>query len=151
MNKMATKLIAVIALTVLALTIGTTTYAAISVNKNLSSSGSVTVSANLGVYSDSSCTTPLTTINWGTPTPGASVVRTVYIKNTGTGVSLTLSMAPSNWTPSNANTYMTLTWSPTTSTLAPGASTAATLTLTVSSGITDITDFSVQINITGNQ
>lgn len=151
MNKTISRLIAVIVLTALAFALVYTSYGAITVNKNLSSSGSVTVSANLGVYSDSSCTTPLTTINWGSPTPGASVVRTVYIKNTGTGVSLNLGMTPSNWTPSNANTYMTLTWSPTSSTLAPGASTAATLTLTVSSGITDITDFSVQINITGAQ
>jgi hypothetical protein len=151
MNKITTRLIAVIALTTLALALGYTTYGAITVTKNISSAGSVTVSANLGVYSDSNCQTPLTTIDWGTLSPGGSVTKTVYIKNTGSGVSLNLNMTPSNWSPANVNNYLTLTWNPTSATLGPGASTAATITLTVSSTITDVTNFSVQINISGSQ
>jgi hypothetical protein len=151
MNKITTRLIAVIVLITLALALGYTTYGAISVNKTLSSTGSVTVSPNLGIYSDSNCQTPLTTIDWGNLSPGGSVTKTVYIKNTGSGVSLNINMSPSNWSPANVTNYITLTWNPTSTTLAPGASTAATLTLTVSSGITDITNFSVQVTIAGTQ
>jgi hypothetical protein len=151
MNKITTKLIAVIVLITLTLALGYTTYGAITVNKTLSSQGSVIVSPNLGIYSDSTCQTPLTTIDWGALSPGESVTKTVYIKNTGSGVSLNLSMSPSNWNPANVNNYMTLTWNPTNSTLAPSASTAATLTLTVSSDIIDITNFNVQVTIAGTQ
>jgi hypothetical protein len=58
-------------------------------------------------------------------------------------------MAASNWSPSGANSYITLTWSPTSNTLSPGASTKAVITLTVSSTIVDIQNFNVQIAING--
>lgn len=151
MNKTTTRLIAVMVLISLALALGYTTYGALTVNKNLSSEGSIIVSADLGVYSDSTCQIPITTIDWGSLSPGESVTKTVYIKNTGSGISLNLSMSPSNWNPANVDNYMTLTWDPTVPTLAPGASTAATLTLTVSSSIIDITTFDVQITIVGTQ
>jgi hypothetical protein len=139
----------VLALTIIAIVTTFGTYAAISVSQSVSSSGTVTVSANLGVYSDSSCQTNLTTINWGTLTPGGNITRTIYIKNTGLGVSLSLNMATSNWNPTSANGPVTITWNQAGTRLAPGQSTAAVITLAVSPTITDITNFSVQITITG--
>lgn len=139
----------VIALVLVATVLTVTTYGAITVSKNLSSTGAINVSANLGVYSDSACTTSLSTIDWGTITPGNTVTKTVYVKNTGTGTSLALSMATSNWSPASASTYMTISWNRQGTTLAPGVSTAATITLTASSSTVDITSFSVQISITG--
>ncbi len=149
MRKTKTIILASTALASIWIMLAATTYAAITVNKNVSSSGSISVSANLGVYSDSGCTTPLTAISWGTLAPGQDTTRTIYIKNTGGGVSLTLTMSASAWTPQGASNYMTITWKPTSATLAPGASTAATITLSVSSSIVDVTNFSVQISIIG--
>jgi hypothetical protein len=143
--------IALSALTLIAIALTTTTYGALSTTKNVNSSGSITTSANLGVYSDSACTVPLTSIDWGTLAPGSTTTKTVYIKNIGTGVSLTLSMAASSWSPSAAGQSLTLTWDKAATTLAPNQSTAATFTLSVSSGITGVTSFDVQISITGTQ
>jgi hypothetical protein len=140
---------AVIVLVTIAVALTLTTYAAISTTQNVSSSGAVTTSANLGVYSNVGCTTPLSSVNWGTITPGANITQIVYIKNTGTGLSLALSMGTSSWTPAGANGPITLTWNQEATRLTPGQSVAAVLTLSVSSSIADVTNFSVQINITG--
>jgi len=91
----------------------------------------------------------LSSINWGTLTPGTPITQTIYVKNTGSGLSLALSMGTSSWTPAGANGPITLTWNQEGTRLQPGQSVAATLTLTVSSTIADVTNFSVQINITG--
>jgi uncharacterized protein YcnI len=128
-----------------------TSYAALTVNKSVLSAGSVTVSADLTVYSDSACQNNLTSVNWGTPTPGTNVTKTIYIKNTGSGVSLALSMNTSGWNPTSANGPITLTWDQEGTKLNPGQSTAAILTLKVSSTIVDVTNFSVSISITGTQ
>lgn len=149
MQKNKTIVIASIGLVVLSLILTATTYAALTTTQSLSSSGSITVSPNLGVYSDSACTVPLSSITWGSLSAGGSATKTVYVKNTGSGASLTLGMSTSNWNPANANSYITVTWNPVSSTIAPGASTTAVITLNVSPSVVDITNFSVQITISG--
>jgi len=123
--------------------------AAIDVSIKINSSGSIAASPNIGVYSDSACTVPLTTINWGSASPGGTVSQTVYVKNTQGAASLTLGMTTSNWNPTSANGPLTVTWNQQGKVLAPGQSTAAVLTLALSSSITGITTFSVQISISG--
>ena len=113
-------------------------------------SGGTVNSVNVGVYSDSGCTQNCTTLDWGAITPGNSVTRTVYVKNTGT-LPLTLSMTTGNWVPSNANTYLTLTWNQGGVVLAAGNSVTAILTLTASSSAGNLTSFSFNIIITGTQ
>lgn len=126
-----------------------TTLADITATQTVSSSGGISTSANLVVYADNACTTPLNTINWGSPAPGSVISQTIYVKNTSNGLSLTLNMTTSGWSPTNANVPITITWNQEGTRLQPGASTAATLTLSVSPNIVDITTFSVQICITG--
>lgn len=116
---------------------------------NVPTNGSVTT-VNVGAYKDAQCATNCTSINWSTINPGSSTNVTIYIKNTGT-VPVTLSLSNSSWTPSNANTYMTLTWDKEGTQLAAGNFTAAKLTLRVSESITGITTFSFNIIITGTQ
>jgi hypothetical protein len=118
-------------------------------SQSVQSSGTITA-VNVGVYSDSGCTQNLTSIDWGTLAPGNSTSRTIYIQNTGT-IPVTLSMATSNWVPSNANTYLTLTWNRANYVLNPNTSVSATLTLTASSSAGAITTFSFNIIITGTQ
>jgi hypothetical protein len=127
----------------------TLTYAGLSVNQTLASTGTITVSPNLAVYADSQCTQPIVSINWGNLAIGQTVTRIIYVKNTGTGASLNLDMRPVNWSPAGANNYLTLAWNPDTSRIMPNESTAVDLTLSVSPSIFDVTVFSVQISITG--
>jgi uncharacterized repeat protein (TIGR01451 family) len=138
----------VIVLTLAAFALATLTLAAINVSQNVSSSGTITTSPNIGVYSDSACTTNMTSINWGSVAAGGTATQTVYVKNTGT-VSMTLSLAVSNWIPSGASTYITISWNQQGTQLSAGQSVAATITLTVSSSITGITSFSNTIAISG--
>jgi hypothetical protein len=118
--------------------------------QSITSTGSITNSLTLGIYSDSACTTPLTSITWGTLAPGGSITKTIYIKNLGT-LSATLQCTLSSWSPADAPNHITITWNKENTSLAPQASTQATLTLTVKSDIHDISTFNVEIDITGNQ
>jgi len=79
---------------------------------------------------------------------GGSTTQTIYVKNTGTGT-LTLELSPTNWTPVQASTYITISWDKQGTQLSAGQSTQATVTITVSSSITGITNFSNTISISG--
>ena len=118
-------------------------------SQTLQSSGTVTA-VNVGVYSDSGCTQNCTSIDWGTIAPGNSSTRTIYIKNIGT-IPMTLSMTTGSWVPSNANTYISLSWNQGGTVLSAGQSTAATLTLSASASAGNITSFSFNITITGTE
>jgi len=143
----ASKLV-VIVLTIAAFALAALTLAAINVSQNVSSSGTITTSPNIGVYSNSACTTNMTSINWGSIAAGGTATQTVYVKNTGTGT-MTLSLTASSWSPSGASTYITISWNQQGTQLSAGGSVAATITLTVSSSITGITSFSNTITISG--
>jgi hypothetical protein len=138
----------IIILTAAALSLGVSTMAAISVNQNVSSTGTITTSPNIGVYSDSGCTTNVTSIAWGSIAAGGSSTHTVYVKNTGTGT-MTLGLSTSSWSPAGAGTYITVSWNKEGTTLSAGSSVAATITLSVSSSITGITTFGNSITISG--
>jgi len=141
------KLSAII-LTIIAVALTASTAAVLSVNQNVSSSGTITTTPNIGVYSDSACTTSMTSISWGSITAGGTATQTIYVKNTGTGT-ITLSLGVSNWSPSGASSYITTSWNKDGTQLSAGQSVAATITLTVSSNITGITNFSNTITISG--
>jgi hypothetical protein len=124
------------------------TYAALQVSFSIPTSGSV-FAVNVGVYSDSACTQNLTSISWGSVSPGASVSLTVYVKNTG-NTPIALSMATAGWSPAAANGPITIAWNKESAVLNASQSTAATITLSTSSAISGITDFSVNVIVTGS-
>jgi hypothetical protein len=136
------------AIAVLGIALTLTTAGLLSVNQLVSSSGTITT-VNVGVYSDSACTQNLTSINWGTVSPGGSVTKTIYVKNTGS-VQITLGMTKTSWNPTSANGPITLTWNKEGTKLNAGSVATATLTLSVSSSISGITTFSVNIVIAGS-
>lgn len=142
-------IMAVAALIIIGIALSLNAFATFTTSTTVSSTGTVTTSANLAVYSNSACTIPLSSVTWGTLTAGATTNQTIYIKNTSSGLSLALNMTTNSWNPANANGPITITWNQEGTRLQPGISTAATLTLTVSSSIVDITSFTVQICITG--
>jgi hypothetical protein len=114
-------------------------------SKTIASSG-IIATANIGVYSDSTCTQSLTSINWGTISPGGSVSRAVYVKNLDT-TQVTLGMTGENWSPASADGPLTLTWNQDGTTLDANQVATATLTLTALSSISGITTFNVDIVI----
>ena len=142
-----------VALAVIALALTATTFAAITVTSNVSSTGTIytpiiTPTPNIGVYSDNTCTTTQSSISWGSVSVGSTTTQTVYVKNTGTAA-MTLNLGTSNWTPTNANTYITVSWDKQSQTLSAGQTTPAVITLTVSPSITGITTFSNTITLSG--
>lgn len=120
-------------------------------SKTLSSSGSIQIqtSTGIGIYENSGCTTSLSSVAWGTLEPGGSNTVTCFIKNEGT-TPVTLQLIGSNWTPSAAETYLTLSWNYNNAELSAGQIIQVTLTLDVDSGITGITTFNFDINIVAN-
>ena len=145
MRKISTGVI--LAITMVGLILTVTTAGLLTVSQTMSSSGTVTA-VNVGVYSDSACTQSLTSINWGTISPGSSVTKIVYVKNTG-NTQISLSMTKTSWSPSNANGPITITWDREGTSLSANQVITATLTLGVSSSISGITTFSVNIVIAG--
>ena len=108
----------------------------------------VLATANLMLYSDSACTQPLVSVDWGTISPGISVSRTIYVKNVGT-TQVTLSFSVTNWNPAVADGPIAFSWNREGATLATSQVTAATLTLTVSSSVSGFTIFNANAMITG--
>jgi hypothetical protein len=140
---------AVIAVAVVGILLTATTAALLSTSQTVPLNGTITA-VNLGVYTDSNCTQTATALNVGTLSPGGTATQTVYIKNTG-NIAETLTMTTNNWTPTNANTYLTLTWNRQNTVLNAGATTQATLTLTAASNTGSLTTFSCDITLTGTQ
>ena len=140
---------ATIAIAVTGLFLTMITAGALVSSQTVPSGGTITA-VNVGVYSNSACTQNCTSINWGTLAPGNSTTQTIYVKNTGT-VPVTLSMATANWSPSNANAYLSVTWNRDSYVLAAGSSVSAKLTLTASASAGSITTFNFNIVITGTE
>jgi hypothetical protein len=126
-----------------------TVYAAVQFQGFITATGKI-VAVNLGIYSDQACTTVLSTIDWGSLTPGQTKTVTCYLKSTST-VNSTLSMSTGSWNPSSTSSYITLSWNREAYKIKPSEIVSATLTLTVSPSITGISSFSFTITITATE
>lgn len=113
----------------------------------ISTSGAVKA-IGVGVYLDAGLTNRATTIDWGTLEPGTKKTVTVYIQNEGNSA-ITLTQSTSNWNPSSASAYITLTWDYNGQAINAGASLKVTLTLTIRSNIVGVSNFNFNIVITG--
>jgi hypothetical protein len=136
-----------LAIIVVVMLLSLSTLGLLTISQTISSSGTIST-ANVGVFSDSQCTQPLSTISWGSVAPGSSVSRTIYVKNTG-DLPLTLSMSTASWNPVAASNSMAITWNREGTVLAAGQIVPAELTLAVDSDISGVTAFSVNIIISG--
>ena len=128
-------------------------FPAAQTSQTLSSTGSIQIqtTVGIGVYSDSQCNNPLTSMSWGTLEPGASQNVVCYIKNEGNAAS-TLSMYASNWDPESLATsnYLVLSWNYDSNPISPDAVVQITFTLSVSPSIEGITTFGFDITIVGS-
>ncbi len=104
----------------------------------------------VGVYWDSSCTNETTSIPWGMLDPGSNRTFTVYIRNEG-NTAESLSLNTENWNPTNAQNYITLSWNYDGTVLSPDQVVEVNLTLSVSSSIEGIENFSFTIVIIGTE
>jgi len=103
-------------------------------------------SVTIGVYEEAECITEVSSINWGDLEPGASKNVTVYVKNLGTSVT-TLYLSTQNWSPSEAQNYLSIDWDYEGNPLDPDAVIPIQLILSVSTEITEIQTFSFEIII----
>ena len=115
-------------------------------NRKVSNAGSIK-GIGVGIYQDQNCTTSVSSIDWGILDPGANATKTVYIRNEGNSAA-TLSMTTSNWSPSNASSYISLNWNYNNQTLTVNQVIPVVFTLSVSSSISGITNFSFDITVT---
>jgi hypothetical protein len=131
---------------------GTTITAALAVltsSVRIQSSGTLKA-VNVSVYWDSGCTNATTTINWGILSPNTSKTATLYVRNDGNAV-VNLTLTTQSWSPANASNYIGLNWNKEKTLVNPGSNVTAVLTLSVSSNITGITNFTFDIVITGTE
>jgi len=117
-------------------------------NRTISNTGSVKT-IGVGIYQEQACTTSVSSINWGIVSPGSNVDKTVWIRNES-NVPATLSKTTSNWNPTNASNYITLSWNYGGQTFSANEVIQVKLTLSVSSTIAGITNFSFDITIIAN-
>jgi len=151
-----------VALVVVAIVLTAVTAALLTVQTGFSATGTIeptsssapttspqpVTSINVDIYVDAAATTPLTSLSWGTLNPGATVTRTIYVKNSG-NTAETLNMTATQWNPAAASSVLTLTWNKEASVLDAGAVVPATLTLKVAADPGSVTSFSMNIVITG--
>ena len=103
----------------------------------------------VAIYSDSSISDPLYSVDWGNLESGAEKSIECYIHNTGDFASL-LTLETDNWSPAEATNYITLTWDYDGQTLNVDEVIQVTLTLTISENIEGIKSFFFDITIVGS-
>ena len=123
------------------------TFALQQVYKSIPSSGSIK-GVGVGVYWDPSCTNDTSSIQFGLLDSGSTKSFTLYLKNEG-NTELTLSMIAQNWNPTQAGTYMSVSWNREGAHIAAGQTTSCVLTLNVSPNIQNIDSFDLNVIITG--
>ena len=101
----------------------------------------------VGISWDRGCTNRTLSLNWGPIQPGSNNTVMVYVRNEGDSA-VSLWIATSNWTPSAASGYMTLTWTYSGRILSAGEVIPVELILKVNPVVSGITDFSFDIVIT---
>ena len=104
----------------------------------------------IGAYQDSQCQIPLQSIDWGDLLPGDQKSRTIYLKNEG-NVTIILTHTVGNWTPTEAQNYLNLTWNRENYVVHPNEIINATLTLTVNATAPGFGSFTFDLMIIGTE
>jgi len=104
----------------------------------------------MGVYDDRNCAIATTYLDWGTLEPGSTKTITLYIRNEG-NQQATIFMTAENWNPVEATGYMHLDWNYSGEILDPKEVVELTLTLSISSTVENILNFSFDVTIGANE
>ena len=102
----------------------------------------------VGVYWDSNCSLPVSSIDWGLVEPGLASNVTFYIRNEG-NYAVTLFLEAENWDPENASDYLTLKWDHAGQIIDLDEIVGVTLSLWASPDIADVADFRFDVVISG--
>jgi len=102
----------------------------------------------VGVYWDSNCSLPVSSIDWGLVEPGLASNVTFYIRNEG-NYAVTLFLEAENWDPENASDYLTLKWDYAGQIIGLDEIVGVTLSLWASPDIADVADFRFDVVISG--
>ena len=111
------------------------------------STASLQTPPNVEVYWDITTLELITEIAWGELEPSETKSITVYTKNVG-NIDFTCYVTTVEWTPINAEDYITLDWDFGNSPLKVGRIRTTVITLRISEDITVITNFSFNIIVT---
>jgi len=98
----------------------------------------------VGVYADSNCTIPVTSIDWGIMEPSQTKETTVFIRNEG-NVASNLTIRTESWEPPEAEQYITLANDYDNRTLNPMDVVQVLFTLTIKPSIVGIKQFAFDI------
>ncbi|UCF45369.1 MAG: hypothetical protein JSW44_01680 [Candidatus Bathyarchaeota archaeon] len=102
----------------------------------------------IAAYWDAGLTNRVNVIDWGILEPGDQKSFLIYFQNEGNS-NVTLTKSTSNWNPSVASSYLFLNWDYNGQKINAGENLQVTLTLSVSEGITGITNFGFDIIAVG--
>ena len=94
----------------------------------------------IGVFSDPECTQVLSSVDWGQITSGEYSNVLIYIKNIG-DTDVVLSLNTENWSSTDAEYHMSLSWNYEGTLIQPGQVSAITLKLNVSADCPEMTGF----------
>lgn len=141
--------IAVFPLAVALITIGIFIFSWQGFNISMPNASAVTAANGIGVYWNQAATNSCQSIPWGKLFPGSSKTMVVYLKNENTE-SLFYLLTTEQWYPANASNYMVLKSDYDGNIASPGSVRKISLTLSVSSGINRIVNFSFNMVIKGN-
>ena len=111
----------------------------------ISSRGNLRVDG-VGVYEDANCSVAVKYLDWGTLEPDSVKNIILYVRNEGNHVA-TLFLATNNWSPVNASSYMALSWNYSGVVLSSMENIGVMLTLSISSAVKNIVDFSFDVII----
>jgi hypothetical protein len=100
----------------------------------------------VGIYTNSSCTQRLTSVDWGLAENGTVKNMTAYIRNEG-NTPVTLTMQTTNWNPSNASQYISVTWNYAGQSIGVNNGVSVVLFLSIAPNIQGISVFSFDITI----
>ena len=100
----------------------------------------------VGVYWDSDCGSPVSSLYFDSIETGSSKDVVVYIRNEGNSP-IALYLEATNWEPEAASDYITLRWDYAGQQISPDEVIQVTLKLSVSSSIDEITSFGFDIVI----
>jgi len=140
--------IAIVTLTLLSGFMFVEVMSAVQTSLTIANSGTIST-VGVGVYFNSACTDRTSSIDWGILAPGGQKSVSVYICNEGS-TAVTLAQSTSNWNPSTASSYLSLSWSYNGQTINPGGSLQVTLTLNVSPSVNGVAGYSFDIVIVGS-
>jgi hypothetical protein len=103
----------------------------------------------IDVYSDSSCTNIMSDVEWGEIEAGGDSNTLIYVKNNG-DTNVIISLTTENWSSSNAQSNMDLSWNYDGSNIEPNEVVPVTLILSVDSGCPEMSSFGFDIVIIGS-